>query len=189
MDIHRSMDIQMDIHRSMDNWRPISIKHGYPLRNVLARIPVLRYQCGYLRLYGLLKTDIQKSWISMLISDFWKSMHGFATDSRTREHLAAPLRGCIMGNWKVELWEGCVQNCNFVRGCVDRNCVSPPMADERPSAIATTTTVVTPATPALQPTPAAGTSLSSPRIHTELQVSYRNCCEDEMIRIGWGNPH
>jgi len=42
--------IQMDIHRSMNNWRLISIKHGYPfmdiyclgypLRNVLARISV-----------------------------------------------------------------------------------------------------------------------------------------------------
>jgi len=29
--------------------------------------------------------DIQKAWISILISvDFWKSMHGFAMDSRTR---------------------------------------------------------------------------------------------------------
>jgi len=68
----------MDIHL----W--IFIVYGYPLRNVLAWISVLRYQCGYPRLYGELKTDIQKSLISMLISvDFWKSMHGFAMDSRT----------------------------------------------------------------------------------------------------------
>jgi len=36
-------------------------------------------------LVWIIGTDIQKVWISMLISvDFWKSMHGFAMDSRTR---------------------------------------------------------------------------------------------------------
>jgi len=70
----------MDIHL----W--IFIVYGYPLRNVLAWISVVGYECEYPRLYGLLKTDIQESWISMLISvDFWKSMHGLAMNSRTRE--------------------------------------------------------------------------------------------------------
>jgi len=51
--------------------------HGYPCLDINVDI--------HPRLYGQLKTDIQKSWISMLISvDFWKSMHGFAMDSRTR---------------------------------------------------------------------------------------------------------
>ena len=60
--------------------------YGYSLQNVLAWISWLGYQCGYPLLYGQLKTDIQKTWISMLISvDFWKSMHGFDMDSRTRE--------------------------------------------------------------------------------------------------------
>jgi len=62
----------------------IFIVYGHPLRNVLAWISVLGHLCGYSRLHEL-KTDIQKSWISMLISvDFWKSIHGFAMDSRTR---------------------------------------------------------------------------------------------------------
>ena len=35
-----------------------------------------------------IKTGIQKSWLPMLISvDFWKSMHGFAMDSWTRDVL------------------------------------------------------------------------------------------------------
>ena len=69
----------MDIH--------LWIVYGYPLRNVLARISVLGYQSGYPRLYGLLKTDIQNSWISRLISvDFWIFMHGFAMDSWNRGH-------------------------------------------------------------------------------------------------------
>jgi len=60
--------------------------YAYPLQNVLAWISLLGYPCGYPLLYGLLKTDMQKSLISMLISvDFWKSMYGYAMDSRTRE--------------------------------------------------------------------------------------------------------
>ena len=55
------------------------IVHGYPLQHVLLWISLLGYQCGYPHLYGLLKIDIQKSCISMLISvDFWKSMYGYA---------------------------------------------------------------------------------------------------------------
>jgi len=42
----------MDIHRSMNIHLWIFIFYGYPLRNVLARISVLGYQCGYPRLYG-----------------------------------------------------------------------------------------------------------------------------------------
>ena len=82
----------MDIHL----W--IFIVYGYPLRNVLARISVIRYPCGYPRLYGYLKTGIQKSWVSMLISvDFWKSMNGFAMDSRTRDAQILSYLGDVKG--------------------------------------------------------------------------------------------
>jgi len=69
----------MDIHL----W--IFIVYGYPLRNVLAWISVPGYKYVYPRLYGSMKTDIQKSWLPMMISvDFWKSLHEFAMDSQTR---------------------------------------------------------------------------------------------------------
>jgi len=36
-------------------------------------------------MYGVLRTEIQKSWISISITaDFWKSMYGYAMDSCTR---------------------------------------------------------------------------------------------------------
>ena len=58
---------------------------GHPLENVLTWIFLLGYQRGYPHLYGELKTDIQKPWISIRISvDFRKSMYGYAMDSRTR---------------------------------------------------------------------------------------------------------
>jgi len=39
---------------------------------------------GYPYLCGEFETDIQKSWISIWITDFWKSMYGYAVDYRTR---------------------------------------------------------------------------------------------------------
>jgi len=81
----------------MDIYLWIFIVYGYPLQNVLAWISLLGCKCGYPHLYGLLKTDIQKSWISMLISvDFWKSMHGYVMDSRTRVTLSLFVwRNCV----------------------------------------------------------------------------------------------
>jgi len=70
----------MDIHSRL------FIVCGYPFQNFLAWISVLGFQCGYPLLYGYLKTNIKKSWISMLISvDFWMSMYGYAMDSRSRD--------------------------------------------------------------------------------------------------------
>jgi len=61
----------MDIHL----W--IFIFYGYQLRNVLAWIYFLGYQCGYQCLYGYLKTNMQKSWISMLISVEFLEIHAW----------------------------------------------------------------------------------------------------------------
>jgi len=83
-------------------WR--SIKHGY-LKTDIYKTWILIHgyyghsctmssheyhcldiKCGHPHLYGELKTDIQKSWISIRITvDFWKSMHGYGMDSRTRQ--------------------------------------------------------------------------------------------------------
>jgi len=72
----------MDVH----SW--IFVFHGHPLYNVLAWIFLLGYQCGYSHLYGGLKTDIQKLWISIWMTvDFRKTLHGYAMDSRTRATL------------------------------------------------------------------------------------------------------
>ena len=47
---------------------------------------MLGYQCGYSLLYGYLKTDIRKTWITMMISvDFWISMYGYAMNSPVKE--------------------------------------------------------------------------------------------------------
>jgi len=85
MDILKSMDSKTDIHKTRisiygylsftDIHCGMSL-HGYPCLDINADIHIDIQ----------LKTNIEKSRISMLISvDFWKSMHGFAMDSRTRE--------------------------------------------------------------------------------------------------------
>jgi len=82
----------------------IFIVYGYRLRNVLARISVLGYQCTYPRLYGQLKTVFQKSTdINMDIHDFWKSMHGFAMDSRGlgKSNLMQPLKFTVFPIRKI----------------------------------------------------------------------------------------
>jgi len=93
MNIHKNPRISKWISIKARIIRLISIKtwisingyfYGYPLRNVLAWISLLGYQCEYPPFYEQLRTDNQNSWISMLISvDNWKSMYGYAMDSRT----------------------------------------------------------------------------------------------------------
>jgi len=71
----------------------------YQLQNVFAWISLLEYQCGYPNLHGQLKTDIPKSWISILLSvEFWKSMYGYAMDSRTRAFTVSQIRGDLQGD-------------------------------------------------------------------------------------------
>ena len=71
----------------------------YQLQNVFAGISLLEYQCGYPNLHGQLKTDILKSWISILLSvDFLKSMYGYAVDSRTRGFTISQIRGDLQGD-------------------------------------------------------------------------------------------
>ena len=93
---YKSKDIQMDIHKSMDNWRMIYINMDIHLWIfIFLRISIAECPCLDIHawismwistLVCKLKTDIQKSSLSMLISvELWKSMHGFAMDSRTRE--------------------------------------------------------------------------------------------------------
>jgi len=54
----KSKDSQMDIHKSMDNWRRISIKHGYPFMDIYCfRISIAECPCKDIR-----------AWISMWIS-------------------------------------------------------------------------------------------------------------------------
>ena len=108
----------MDIHKSMDNWRLISTKiwiiiygyllftdihcgmslHGYPCLDI--NVDIHAYMDNW-------RTDIKKSWISMLISvDFWKSMHGFAIDSRTRDSLLNTLmKQNLKNESKNDCWE------------------------------------------------------------------------------------
>ena len=117
------MDLQIDIHRSMDNWRLISIKSWISIYGYILSTDI---HCGMsLQWYPCLDINvdihacmnhwrhIQKSWISVLISvDFWKSMHGFAMDSRTRDvlHVAIPLRivRCTEKYFLPQLTKDCV---------------------------------------------------------------------------------
>jgi len=96
MDIYRNLRIskwisikawtlKTDIHKACISIHGYFV-YGYPYcRMSFHGHPCLIYRCGHSHLYGYLKTDIQNSRISMLISvDFWKSMYGYAMDSRTR---------------------------------------------------------------------------------------------------------
>jgi len=54
----KSMHMEMYIHRSMDNWRLISIKHGYPFMDI---------NCLRISIAGCPRKDI-RAWISMWVS-------------------------------------------------------------------------------------------------------------------------
>ena len=96
MDIHKNQVTSKWI--SIKGWiiEDISVKHGYLFMGIYCwRISIAESPCMDIPawismwistfVWIILQSDIQKSWISMLIYvHFWKSIHGYAMDSQTR---------------------------------------------------------------------------------------------------------